>query len=179
MWCQASLTLPTAHAAQQTEDVGERVFNHLRVTAVRCLSMLQRIPRRAPNGQARNTGMISSVQAPNADPAEQPRIIAAAVRIHESAVLNHESAPSVEEEEDLFVATRRLQDPLLVATPSLDQEQGSRDSILQWWKSDALVAEKSDEDSQSEHDSLESLDWILSEKVSSWKMKIKWAKNSL
>ncbi len=75
--------------------------------------------------------MISSVQAPNADPAEQPRIIAAAVRIHESAVLNHESAPSVEEEEDLFVATRRLQDPLLVATPSLDQEQGSRDSILQ------------------------------------------------
>ncbi len=62
--------------------------------------MLQRIPRRAPKGQPRNTSMISSVEALSADPAEQPRIVAAAVRIYESAVLNHESAPSVEEREN-------------------------------------------------------------------------------
>ncbi len=67
--------------------------------------------------------MISSVEAPSAGPAEQPRIVSAAVRIHESAVLNHEAAPSVEEEEYRFVATRRLQGPLLVAKPSLYQEQ--------------------------------------------------------
>ena len=92
--------------------------------------MLPRILRRAPNGQPLNTGMISSVEAPSADPAEQPRIIAAAVRIHESAVLNHESAPSVEERENRFVATRRLQDQLLVATPALDQEQ---DRVFAAW----------------------------------------------
>ena len=70
--------------------------------------MLPHIPRRAPNGQPRNTGMISSVEAPSADPAEQHRIVAAAVRVRESAVLNHESVPSIEEEENRFVATRRL-----------------------------------------------------------------------
>jgi hypothetical protein len=75
---------------QLTEDVGEHV-NHL--TAVRCLSMLQRIPRRALNGQPRNTEIISSGEAPSPDPAEKPQVVAAAVRIHESAVLNHESAP--------------------------------------------------------------------------------------
>jgi hypothetical protein len=85
--------------------------------------MLPRILRREPNGQQRNAGMISSVEAPSADPAEQLRIFVVAVRIHESAVGNHESAPSVEEEEDRFVTTLRLQGPLLVATPSLDQEQ--------------------------------------------------------
>ena len=68
--------------------------------------MLPRILRRAPNGQPRSTGMISSVEAPSADPAKQPRIVSAAVRIHESAVLNHESVPSVEEEENRLVATR-------------------------------------------------------------------------
>ncbi len=114
------LILPSAHAAQQTEDVGERVFNHL--TAVHCLSMLQRIPRRVPSGKPRNTGMISNNEALSADPAEQPRIVAAAVKIRESAVLNHEYAPSVEEKENQLVATRRLQESPLIATPSLDQE---------------------------------------------------------
>ena len=105
--------------------------------------MLPRILRRAPNGQPRNTGMISSVEAPSADPAEQPRIVAAAVRIRESAVLNHESAPSVEEKENRLVATRRLQESLLVATPSLDQEQDRvfvtwtaycyDESRMRWW----------------------------------------------
>ncbi len=68
------LTLPTAHAAQQTEDVrlAELLFNHL--TAAHWLRMLSCIPRRA--GQPRNTGMI----APSADPAEQPRIVVAAVQ---------------------------------------------------------------------------------------------------
>ncbi len=80
------LILPTAHAAQQTKDVGEHLFNHL--TAARFLSMMQRIPRIAPYGQPRNTGMISSVEGPSADPAKQPRIVSAAVRIHDSAVLN-------------------------------------------------------------------------------------------
>ncbi len=44
--------------------------------------------------------MMSSFDAPSADPAELPRIVTAAVRIHESAVQIHEAAPSVEEEED-------------------------------------------------------------------------------
>ncbi len=60
--------------------------------------------------------MISSVEALSADPAEQPRIVAAAVQIHKYAVGNHESVPSVEEEEDLFVVTRRSQGPLLVGS---------------------------------------------------------------
>ncbi len=71
--------------------------------------MLPRILRRAPNGQQHNTGtsMISSVEVPSADPAEQPRIVAAAaLRIHESAVLIHEAVQSVEEEDDQYVATR-------------------------------------------------------------------------
>ncbi len=57
--------------------------NHL--TEGHCLSML---PHRAPNSQLRNTRMISSVEDPSADPADQPQIVAAAVRIQESAVLN-------------------------------------------------------------------------------------------
>jgi hypothetical protein len=79
----------------------------------------------------------------SADPAEQPRIFAAAVRIHASVVLNHESAPSVEEEEDQFIATCRLQGSQLVATPSLDQEQDivfagwtlycDDESRMRWW----------------------------------------------
>ncbi len=80
--------------------------------------------------------MISSVEAPSADPAEQPRIVAAAVKIHESVVLNHESAPSVEEEEDRLVATRRLQGSRPGATPSLDQEQ---DRILQHGQHTAMM----------------------------------------
>ena len=105
--------------------------------------MLQRILRRAPNGQLRNTGMISSVEAPSADPAEQPRIAVAAVLTHKSASQIHEGPPSVEEGEDQFVATRRLQCPLLVATPSLDQEQDQffvawtaycdDESRMRWW----------------------------------------------
>ncbi len=65
------------------------------------------------------------------------------MRIHESAVLSRESAPSVEEEEDQFVGTRRLHGPLLVATPSLDQEQDrgfaawtaycDDESRMRWW----------------------------------------------
>ncbi len=87
--------------------------------------------------------MISSVEASSADPAGQPRIVAAAVRIDESVVLNHESAPSVEEEDDHFVATCRLQGSQLVATPSLDQEQDrvfagwtlycDAESRMRWW----------------------------------------------
>jgi hypothetical protein len=69
----------------------------------------------------RNTGMISSIAAPSAIPVELSRIVAAAVQIHEAAL-------SVEKEEDQFVASRRLQGPLLVATTSLDQEQ---DQFLQ------------------------------------------------
>ncbi len=64
--------------------------------------------------------MISSVEAPSADPAEQPRIVVAAVLTHKSALQIHEAPPLVEEEEDRLVATRRLQESLLVATPSLD-----------------------------------------------------------
>jgi hypothetical protein len=87
--------------------------------------------------------MISNGEAPSPDPAEQPQVVAAAVRIHESAVLNHESAPSGEEEEDRFVATDRLQGPLLVATPAPDQEQTQifaawtaycdDESRMRWW----------------------------------------------
>ena len=90
--------------------------------------------------------MISSVEAPSADPAEQPRIVVAAVRTHKSALKIHEALlapPSVEEEEEQFVATRRLQCPLLVATPSRDQEQDQvfvawtaycdDESRMRWW----------------------------------------------
>jgi hypothetical protein len=121
------LTLPTAHAAQQTEDVrlAELLFNHL--TAAHWLRMLSSIPRRA--GQQRNTGMISSVEAPSADPAEQPRIVVAAVPTHKSALKIHEALlapPSVEED-----------------TPSRDQEQDQvfvawtaycdDESRMRWW----------------------------------------------
>ncbi len=58
----------------------------------------QLIPRRSPNGQPHNTGMISSVEVPSADPAEQPRIVGAAVLTHESATQIQEAAPSAEEE---------------------------------------------------------------------------------
>jgi hypothetical protein len=43
--------------------------------------------------------MISSVEAPSVDPAEQSRIVAAAAQIYESA-------PSAEVKKDRFVATR-------------------------------------------------------------------------
>jgi hypothetical protein len=63
----------------------------------------ERIPR-TPNGQTRNTSMISNVEVPSADPAEQPRIVAAAVRTHKSASQIHEAAPAAAEEElDQFV----------------------------------------------------------------------------
>jgi hypothetical protein len=100
-----------------------------------------RSTRRA--GQPRNISMISSVEAPSANPAEQPRIVVAAVRTHKSASQIHEAPPSVEEEEDQFIATRRLQCPLLVATPSRDQEQNQvfvawtaycyDESWMRWW----------------------------------------------
>ncbi len=87
--------------------------------------------------------MISSVEAPSADPAEKPPIDVAAVLTHKSASQIHEDPPSVEEEEDQFVATRRLQYPLLVATPSRDQEQDQvyvawtahceDESRMRWW----------------------------------------------
>ncbi len=103
--------------------------------------MLSCIARRA--GQPHNTGMISSVEAPSADPAEQPRIVVTAVQTHKSASQIHEAPPSVEEEEEQFVATRRLQCPLLVATPSRDQEQDQvfvawtaycdDESRMRWW----------------------------------------------
>ncbi len=126
------------HGLDTRRRVIDLAINHL--TEGHCLSMLL---HRAPNGQQRNTGMISSGEAPSADPAEQPRIVAAAVRIHESAVLNHESVPSVEGKEKQSVATRRLQDPLLVATLSLYQEQDrvfvawtaycNDESRMHWW----------------------------------------------
>ncbi len=76
-------------------------------------------------------------------------------------MLNHESAPSVEEEENRLVATRRLQDSLLVATPSHEQLE-EHDRVCAAWTSyfddESRMAKKSDEDSHSEHDSLESLD---------------------
>ncbi len=55
------------------------------LTAAWCLIMLPRIRCRALNGQPRNEGMVSSVEAPSVDPAEQPRIVAAAAQIYESA----------------------------------------------------------------------------------------------
>ncbi len=73
--------------------------------------------------------MISSVEAPSADPAEQPRIVVAAVRTHKSALKIHEALlapPSVEED-----------------TPSRDQEQDQvfvawtaycdDESRMRWW----------------------------------------------
>lgn len=47
--------------------------------------MLPHVRCRTPNGQPRNAGMISSVEAPSVDPAEQPRLVAAAAQIFESA----------------------------------------------------------------------------------------------
>ncbi len=47
--------------------------------------MLPRIRCRMPNGQPRNARMISSVEAPSVDPAEKPRIVAAAAQIYGSA----------------------------------------------------------------------------------------------
>ena len=73
--------------------------------------------------------MISSVEAPSADPAEQPRIVVAAVQTHKSALKIHEALlapPSVEED-----------------TPSRDQEQDQvfvawtaycdDESRMRWW----------------------------------------------
>ena len=73
--------------------------------------------------------MISSVEAPSADPAEQPRIVVAAVPTHKCALKIHEallSPPSVEED-----------------TPSRDEEQDQvfvawtaycdDESRMRWW----------------------------------------------
>ncbi len=60
---------------------------------------------RAFRAERASRATVVGVEAPSADPAELPRIVAAAARIHESAVRIHEAAPSVEEEEDRFVAT--------------------------------------------------------------------------
>jgi hypothetical protein len=58
---------------------------------------------RALRTELASRATVVSVEAPSADPAELPRIVAAAARIHESAARIHAAAPSVEEEEDRFV----------------------------------------------------------------------------
>jgi hypothetical protein len=116
--------------------------------------MLSCIPRRA--GQPRNTGMISSVEgkleAPSADPAEQPRIVVAAVRTHKSASKIHEAPlapPSVEED-----------------TPSRDHEQDQAfvawtahcddESRMRWWLRNG-DSHSEDSGAFSEHNWLEQL----------------------
>ena len=73
--------------------------------------------------------MISSVEAPSADPAEQPRIVVAAVPTHKSALKIHEALlapPSVEEDTPTHKCALKIHEALL-SPPSVEEDTPSRD----------------------------------------------------